>query len=113
LQCGEGVGFIHHTYIMLEPYWYCNSIFVPGSPRHLSHIEPSVQDHREPIKSWRFYSLRLGARPSFWLLPRRYFKMRVRPCHYGPTLSSLPLFRRSTLLGKEPSLKSVNILTEL
>jgi hypothetical protein len=51
LQCGEGVGFIHHTYIMLEPYWYCNSIFVPGSPRHLSHIEPSVKDHREPIQN--------------------------------------------------------------
>jgi hypothetical protein len=51
LECFEGVGFIHHTYIMLEPDRYCNSIFVPGSPRHLSHIEPSVKDHREPIQN--------------------------------------------------------------
>lgn len=33
------------------------------------------------------------------------FDLRMRPCRYGPTLSSLPLFRRSTLLGSEPALK--------
>jgi len=45
LQCFEGVGFIHHTYIMLEPYGYCNSIFMPGLPKdRLSRIIENLSE---------------------------------------------------------------------